>query len=258
MCTVTWQRPRSAQGLSEGPGEGPDYSVFFNRDERRTRAPALPPREQLHNGVRYVCPIDGEAGGTWLAASERGLTLALLNYYEAALTFQAARPISRGLLVLSLIDAADADAVTARLRTEALARYHPFILLAFDAATTRSHRWDGTGLLVSDLTEDAMPLSTSGYDTERVLAYRRALLRRLRLSREEPGPGPGFDAELLRAFHDAHDPAVASLSVCMTRPDAQTVSFSRVTVRPDRVELRYEPRDGGRPSGAATTVCLTR
>ena len=66
MCTVTWI-------------EQPDrYSLFFNRDELRTRLPARPPEIHTGDRARYVAPIDGDAefargGGMtlWLAADSQ-------------------------------------------------------------------------------------------------------------------------------------------------------------------------------------------
>ena len=109
------------------------YTVFFNRDEQRTRAQAFPPREAVLNGVRFLSPVDGAAGGTWLAASERGITLALLNFYEAEHRWRSASPQSRGRLIPSLIHEPDIDGITRRVRDIRCENFHPFILVAFDA-----------------------------------------------------------------------------------------------------------------------------
>ena len=67
MCTVTWTRR-------------PDgYSVFFNRDELRSRKEALPPRVHDDGTVSYVAPEDGDFGGTWLSVNGAGVTIGLLN-----------------------------------------------------------------------------------------------------------------------------------------------------------------------------------
>lgn len=241
MCTVTW--------LRRNHGE---YSVFFNRDEHRTRTPAHPPREQNRGGVRFLAPIDGEAGGTWLAANEHGLTIGLLNYYEAEHSWRAQHPMSRGILLMSLIDESEIDEVTRRLRDIRPESYHPFILVAFDVRTTRAHRWDGRHITVRDLAEDDMPLTTSSFDTNTVMARRAAAFRRMRET------GHGLSAQTLQNYHDSHDTHGGAYSVCMSREDAQTVSFSRVLVTPGQIEFMYEPRDHGRPAGAPSTAHLQR
>jgi len=72
MCTVTWLQRH----------EG--YEVFCNRDELKTRKPALPPRLAECNGVRYLAPIDNDGGGSWLGVNEFGVSLCLVNYYPNA------------------------------------------------------------------------------------------------------------------------------------------------------------------------------
>jgi hypothetical protein len=58
MCTVSWWR------------EPDSYTVFFNRDELKTRSRALPPTIQQQNGVRYIAPTDADGGGTWLGSKQ--------------------------------------------------------------------------------------------------------------------------------------------------------------------------------------------
>ncbi|NUO80759.1 NRDE family protein [candidate division KSB1 bacterium] len=72
MCTVTWLQRH----------EG--YEVFCNRDELKTRKPALPPRLAECNGVRYLAPIDNDGGGSWLGVNEFGVSLCLVNHYPNA------------------------------------------------------------------------------------------------------------------------------------------------------------------------------
>ncbi|HRC86033.1 MAG TPA: NRDE family protein, partial [Thermoanaerobaculia bacterium] len=71
MCTVSWF------WTAEG------YQLFGNRDESRSRRQALPPRRAEQDGVAYLAPVDADAGGTWIAANELGVTLTLLNFYQA-------------------------------------------------------------------------------------------------------------------------------------------------------------------------------
>ena len=70
MCSVSWAR--RAESLL----------VVMNRDERRDRAPARPPRRWRGNGEAFTAPVDGDAGGTWIAATDSGVVLALLNHYR--------------------------------------------------------------------------------------------------------------------------------------------------------------------------------
>jgi len=99
MCTVSWLRDEHG------------YDLFFNRDERRTRAGADPPGVERVGSTRIIAPRDGEAGGSWVAVNDRGLSVALLNGYRTGDTAEAPPPggewTSRGHLVMGLSDCPD-------------------------------------------------------------------------------------------------------------------------------------------------------
>ena len=69
MCTLTY--------LLNDFGD----ELFFNRDEQRSRLPTIPPKFNQTRNAIY--PVDPQGEGTWLAVNQQGLTLALLNYYQA-------------------------------------------------------------------------------------------------------------------------------------------------------------------------------
>ncbi|MEO6709784.1 MAG: NRDE family protein [Planctomycetota bacterium] len=227
MCTLTW--------LLRDDG----YFVAFSRDELRTRAPALGPKLSLRAGVKLLAPIDGEAGGTWIAVNEQGLTLALLNGYrfqgaDAQRADERRTWKSRGELALQVGDAASVAEVAARLGDFHLERYRPFELAAFDtagAATLAS--WTGSTLTTRELHAGDRPLVSSSLDDDGARSRRRALYAEL-VSRE------ASEAELER-FHASHAPSRGAYSPCMHREDAHTVSFTRVRVGVRQVELLYQP-----------------
>lgn len=223
MCTVTWWR-------------GPDrYEVLFNRDERRTRLPGRAPQVMVApEGARFVAPLDPQGGGSWLAANARGVTAGLLNHYEREAAAAPADPVSRGLLLLGLMDAASAPALVEQAAARASGRFAPFLLLAFDAAGVHQVRWDGARAVTIRMTDAARPVSTSSFDPARVIACRRA--RYAALAGAAPTP------EDLERYHFSVDAAGGPYSVCMTREDARTVSFSRVRVAPERITFDYQAR----------------
>lgn len=225
------------------------YQVFFNRDERLTRGPALPPAPRRAGTLRFLAPLDSDFGGSWLAVNETGLTLALHNAEEAG-EERGREPAggytSRGLLVTSLADAASADEVGSRLLSHPLDRYRGFLLTAFDPdGRARLARWSGRTLRFEEESEIPVPLVSSSFDTDEVRSCRAALYRRMR---DESDAAP---IERHLAYHESHLPARGASSPCMHRPDAMTVSFSWVLVGRDRIEFRYSPHSPclGRPAG---------
>jgi uncharacterized protein with NRDE domain len=92
MCTVSW--------IHQDGG----YQLLCNRDERCARKPALPPRLQGRGEVRFIAPVDGEHGGSWIGVNQFGLSLCLLNRYQDRERETTEPMVSRGLVLLELLD----------------------------------------------------------------------------------------------------------------------------------------------------------
>lgn len=236
MCTVTWLRRPAG------------YEVFFNRDELKTRPPALPPSLVDRAGVATLAPVDGEAGGAWIGANEFGVSLCLLNSYDVSAGAPPAWPISRGLLLVSLLTAATPDEVAARLHQQGLAAYQAFLLLIFALdQPVWLFTWNRQLLQWRELAESDLPLSTSSFSGPEVVAQRRACFHQYQ------GLAGGLSAEMLRAFHASHVPAAGAFSVCMHRAEAHTVSFSHLAVTSGVVRFHYQP--GSPCSGVPALAC---
>jgi len=229
MCTLTWWR-------SPEPGGG-GYQVFFNRDEMKTRPLALPPEPFEKNGVRFLAPQDGGAGGTWLLANEFGVTVALLNWYsQETVAGPIEDRISRGKLVMDLGDLRSREALSEKLAVFNPKRFSPFRLLAFfpeDPDPFIAYwQWSGVGEF-EPVGSPPMPVCSSSFDRTTVVAERETILRK---SLAE-GAGPEM---LWNYHHNNGSPEATAYTVRMNRPDAQTWSISRITVTPETVRFGYE------------------
>lgn len=220
MCTVSWL-------------PGPDgYFLCFNRDERFTRAPAVPPGLRVRDGVQFLAPLDGDAGGTWFAVNEFGLTLGLLNRYRVAGYLPPGQPRSRGLLVLDLISAAGPAEALLRLTPEILGITQPFTLVAAEPGRPAAiARWDGASLSSSPEAGPGFLCTSSSVTEPEVAESRRALF----------AAGAPHTRESLAALHRSHMPERGRRSVCMHRDDAETQSYSEAIVGPRTIGLRHVP-----------------
>lgn len=222
MCTASW--------LVGSDG----YEIFFNRDESRLRGRAEPPDRRTAGESRWLAPRDPDGGGTWIAANEHAVTVALLNRYREA----SLRPVpkerrrSRGLLVLDLASSESLDAVETGLRAQELDRYPAFTLLAAGPHDgIRTFTWNGETLRGPDAARP--PLSSSGFDAEGAAAARESLWQELREK------GLDESREEILALHRSHSPSKGALSPCMHRLEARTVSLTHVAVTPERVAMAY-------------------
>ena len=236
MCTLTWTHAAGAAPSGDG------YTLWFNRDELRTRGPEVPPAvESAPCGHRYVAPRDSDAGGTWIAVNEAGLTVALLNGDGAGRGEPPGAPTSRGHLVRQLAPAGRLEEVWRALSPAALRPFRPLVLVA--VAPSRPAliaRWDGIDLVLDPTGHRQLPLVSSSALGDEVHRRRSALFDRLvpegarRIGAAPPSALEAFQRWAPPTGPDAFSPS-------MERPDACTRSQCRVEVSADHVELSYAP-----------------
>ena len=216
------------------------FRLLCNRDEQRSRPLAVPPQWHAADGFAATYPIDPQGGGTWIAVNSYGVAVALLNRHPprgaGVGDVRAAGLLhSRGELPLKLLAARaieDARAVAARIFAE---RYSSFLLLVVSLDRLLRIHGDGTRLTIDEQHLSApMVFTSSSVGDERAERARLPLFQSLVAASGDPWAGQ-------RAFHDHQWIARPELSVRMRRPDACTVSRTRVDVRGDRVTLDYEP-----------------
>jgi hypothetical protein len=224
MCTAS---------LISLPGGG--RRMVFNRDESRARMRSEGLRVVETGGAsgsRAVMPLDPESNGTWIAASDAGLVVALLNCNPQAYPGKGA--VSRGRLVRELIkcgSAAEACASFGKLSTGSFA---PFRLVAFDLSSGGECVWTGERLNLG-LVESGAPFmaTSSSLGDQIVWEARRAKFG------EMVGASAG-SAEAQDAFHAWRCAEAGYLGVLMTRADARTMSRTVVTLMEGSVTMRVE------------------
>ena len=236
MCTVSWVH--TADG----------YHLFCNRDEKKNRAQGLGPKLQARGWVRFVAPVDTEFGGTWIAVNEFGVSACLLNGANLTRRFvQNPRKAwrSRGVLLRELIWAQSADECILWLKQLDLRRFAPFTVAFLQPQTPAVvAEWDGENTTVVPSGDSLMPLTSSSYDPEGVHTARWTELER------HAAVFGQVDPAALYAFHTSHCEVPDAYSPCMHRVDAETVSFSWITVTEREIRFIYV---AGAPCAASNT-----
>lgn len=229
MCTVTWQHRDSG------------YLLLCNRDEKRSRKPALGPRNFTRGGVRFVAPRDGDFGGSWISTNQFGLSLCLLNAYpegvSAGYDIGGAAPYrSRGLLLFDLAACSSLDQINPAISSKDLTAYSPFTLLALaPASPALVMDWNGNSLKTDRNADFRMPLTSSS------VADAAAAAARTHDFFERGAYVRSADFATLLGFHASHHPARGAHSACMHRDDAETVSLSMISVGPGATHFWYHP-----------------
>jgi hypothetical protein len=241
MCTMSWQRDRTG------------YDLFFNRDEKRARLPAQPPEVRRVGSTRVLAPRDGQAGGSWMAANEHGLTLALLNGYlgpDAASAPVGGQWTSRGQLVVELAACSGVAELTERIKAQDLASFRSFHLAAIDPHDAVLASWREGALECAPEDGFSSPLISSSFE------FAAVAQSRLDVYREYVNVSANNRTAAMLAYHRSHRPDRGAFSTCMHRDDARTVSFSWVRVDDRQVRMRYSPDAPcrGWPPGPALSI----
>jgi len=215
------------------------YLVGMNRDEQLGRARALPPAARIGaDGLATIYPRE-PGGGTWIACNQNGLTLALLNWHEAAVKRPRTGARTRGAVIPALIGQSRLASVAGSLARMPLDGMQPFRLVGIfpKAGAVREWRWDGSRVGCGALAWERLHWFSSSLSDAAAARIRGAACR--------PGP-PGTGGQLpgwMWRLHRSHEPLRGPFSVCVHRSDAATVSYTEVDCSTDNLCMRYV--DGG-------------
>jgi len=223
MCTVSW--------LINTNG----YEVFFNRDEQRSRPKALLPA--YDKKTDSIMPVDPQGNGTWIAVGRSGLTVCLLNNYQAQSKVSSSAAsssfVSRGLLVSELIKYKNSEQVIQQLHGTSMSQYMPFLLCVFPENLKSGNEqlfifsWDGNEFVQKNISQ---PLISSAVLLEEVQKKRTLLFQEM--TQDE------VNRNIHLSYHSSHQSEKGKFSVCMHREDARTQSISHIVVG-NEIKFRY-------------------
>lgn len=252
MCTLTWHYDSDSSN---------SYTLYFNRDELKTRKLALPPIVEELSGVSYIAPTDADAGGTWIATNQFGLTFCLLNNYEVD-DIEVTNPHSRGEIIRRLVHSSSLSEIEQAVNDLPLEYYRGFELVVFGSTVLR-WVWDTVSLKRKQAIN---PVTSSSYETKKIQSLRQQYFKRTVVEAK----GSYSPHELHQRFHASHiDENMMEVegdvvsedrlvnSVCMHRPESNTVSFCSVSVNAIAVEMRYMNSSPCK-QGEVTTVKLQK
>jgi hypothetical protein len=229
MCTLSFV-PRDS-----------GYYVAMNRDELVTREFALPPQLVTVAQTQTIYPQE-PTGGTWIAANEYGITLALLNWNLAEPP--SSKQSSRGSIIPQLIAQNNFHAIAEKLKTIFLEGILPFRLIGicYLEKLIYEWRWDGLSLGRMQFDWKVHHWFSSGLSDNQAEKKRgKACL----MAWSDPTAGT---EPWLRKLHRSHSSEPGPFSICVHRSDAKTVSYAEIDYGPEHLNFRYiagQPCDPG-------------
>jgi hypothetical protein len=222
MCTISFV-PKSRK-----------FYLAMNRDEKFTRFTALPPAIVDLAGRRAIYPREPK-GGTWIAANDAGVCIALINWHR--IERQPVRSIaSRGQVVRALAAKSSAEEIAAGLAALPLRRLRPFRLITIipSERTVTEWCWNLNRLSTHKHPWKSRHWFSSGLDEP------KAELERSRVCESAQRQRSIGSLRWLRRLHRSHSPERGPFSICMHRSDAATVSYTEVAVSKQRATMRYK------------------
>ena len=211
------------------------YRIAMNRDEKIARGAGDPPEMYEFDGTRAIYPNDGE-GGTWIAANEYGIGLALLNWNDIALSgAAAAKTRSRGLVVPALIDSRSLSDLHAVFGVSNFKGMMPFRLVGVFPFEQEiwEWRWDSTQLEFQVHEWKSRHWFSSSLSDKQAESLRGAACR---AAQDESDAG---SVPWLRRLHASHVSGPGPFSLCVHREDAKTLSYTEVTCTPSTVAVEH-------------------
>ena len=228
------------------------YYLAMNRDEETTRGLAAPPVRIDAEGVETVYPRETE-GGTWIAANDRGVALALLNWND--MTHPNARKIrSRGEVIPELIRMdSHRDVETAFERLDFVGML-PFRLVGVFPAEKEIVEWRWNLRPVNSQLHQWEPRQwfSSSLSDEQAALHRGEACRSA-WCQEDAGSLPW-----LRKLHAAHDAQRGPFSICVHRENVETLSYTEFACTSTRVLCNYFPGSPCTMTAPETRVELRR
>jgi hypothetical protein len=229
MCTLTFI-PKSG-----------GYLLGMNRDESVRREKALLPVAVDKSGMEAAYPCEASTGGTWIAANAAGVTLALLNQNRGPSAGPKLR--SRGFVIPSLVHLRTMKEIVEGFHDLDLKGMMPFLLAGFfpDEKMIAEWKWDGSLLQLRPWTWRPRGWFSSGISDSIATQVRGAFCQDAWRRRDAGSP------DWLRRVHASHAPVRGSFSVCVHRPEAESVSYTEVEHSASQTRLQYH---AGRPCEA--------
>lgn len=209
------------------------FLLAMNRDEQHTRTAARAPAEHRCGSLAALYPSE-TGGGTWIGINERGLCVALINWY-ARPQYRGEPAFSRGEIIPRLLACPSGEEMDRSLHELPSERLNPFRLFVIwgNSRGVREYRSAGSGMERVDHPWSTNHWFSSGHDEASATTTRSVVCRQ---ASEESDAGT---LPWLERLHTSHDPKRGADSVCMHRDDAVTVSMTILEVSGDSAAMRY-------------------
>jgi hypothetical protein len=238
MCTLTYL-----------PLENEQYILTSNRDESPSRAEAEFPAYKHIENKNIIFPKDPQAGGTWIATSDNGITVCLLNGADKAHEMNPPYKISRGLVLLEAIECIKPDEFFKNYDFSGIEPFTMVVLFHNPILKVIEFKWNGVETSLNELAVDQPHIWVSAQ-----LYSAEAIQNRQNWFHNWLETHDDFTVEGILAFHETAGNGDKENDMVMDRGIVKTVSITSVISQVGI--LRVLHKDLG--SNREKELCLTQ
>ncbi len=222
MCTVTYL-----------PGNNGCFHLTSNRDEAPSRVAHQLVHRKLNDGTSLIFPQDTGAGGTWIAMSDQGRLLCLLNGAFERHQRQLPYRRSRGLMLLDAFEFEHSSQFFSAYNFKGI---EPFTLIWVEGTALFDFRWDGVKTYLRTLDQQQAYIWSSPTLYDQVIQEKRAILFQQFLQ-DKPQP----ERTDILDFHQLGGTGDTSNDLVMNRNNVvRTVSITAISREADQFHLLYK------------------
>jgi len=212
MCTLTYLP------LSEE-----QFILTTNRDESPDRGLAGFPAYHHVEGKNIIFPQDPKAGGTWVATSDNGISVCLLNGANAPHPYNPPYRMSRGLVVMEAIECIKPDEFFKNYDFTDIEPFTMVVLFHDPELKILEFKWDGanTFLQEKDPTKPQIWSSAQLYTAESIQNRKDWFQKWLKETSD-------YSVEAIRDFHRNAGSGDLKNDMIMDRGEVKTVSITSI------------------------------
>jgi len=212
MCTLTYL-----------PLPEEQYILTTNRDESPARGYAGFPSYHHVEGKNILFPQDPKAGGTWIATSDNGISVCLINGANQPHEYKPPYRMSRGMVVMEAIECIKPDEFFKNYDFTDIEPFTMVVLFHDPELKIMEFKWDGenTFLEEKDTKKPHLWASAQLYTKESIQNRYEWFQKWLKENNE-------YSLEAIRNFHQNAGSGDLKNDMVMDRGEVKTVSITSI------------------------------
>lgn len=212
MCTLTYL-----------PLPEDQYILTTNRDESPDRGLASFPEYHHVEGKNIVFPKDPKAGGTWVATSDNGISVCLLNGANEPHDFNPPYRMSRGKVVMEAIECIKPDEFFKNYDFTGIEPFTMVVLFHDPLLKILEFKWDGKDTFLESIdTKKPRLWASAQLYTKESIQNRKTWFKEWLIENKH------YSLEAIKDFHENAGFGDLKNDMVMDRGDVKTVSITSI------------------------------